>query len=326
MTAKDAGKRRLLVIDNRCDLYLEALEARFPDLNVEACTNADDVARHLAVLEPEVVFSIKGPSFPGPAHRPVLDCPSVRWVQVGGAGVDHLLPREPSKITVTNAAGVLSPFMAEYVIGAILMCNFGFPAYWRQQQESCWHQRHWTAAAGKTLLVVGLGRIGQQTARLAKAIGLRVLAVRQQPEAPESVDAVFPPDRLHEALQESDFVVLHVPLTEATRHLIDAAALARMKPSALLINCARGPVVDEIALLAALDEGRLGGAVLDVFAEEPLPAGSPLWSNERVIVTPHVSDSVADWRQRFADFFADNLDRWLAGRPLHNQVDPSRGY
>ena len=326
MTARDGGKPRLLVIDDRCDLYFEALQTRFPDLTVEACTNADDVAHHLAALEPEVVFSIKGPSFPGALHRPVLDCPSVQWVQVGGAGVDHLLPWESAKITVTNAAGVLSPFMAEYVVGAILMCNFGFPTYWRQQREAHWRQRDWTAADGKTLLVVGLGRIGQQTARLAKAVGLRVLAVRRQLEAPESVDAVFPPDRLHEALQESDFVVLHVPLTEATRHLIDAAALARMKPSALLINCARGPVVDEGALLAALDEGGIAGAVLDVFAEEPLPTDSPLWSNERVIITPHVSDSVADWRQRFANFFADNLDRWLAGKPLHNQVDPSRGY
>lgn len=316
----------ILLIDDRPADYQASLEARFPDQRFETCQTPEAVPQRLAEIAPEIVFSVKCPGLPGPAHRPVLDCPTLRWVQVGGAGVDHLPAWDPARVRVTNAAGVLSPFMAEYVIGAILMTNFGFPTYWHQQRESRWQQQDWTAAAGKTLLIVGLGRIGEQTARLAKAVGLRVLAVRRKAEAPEAVDELLPPERLHEGLVAADFVVLHVPLTETTRYLIDAEALACMKPSALLINCARGPVVDEAALLATLDEGRLAGAVLDVFAEEPLPPDSPLWSQERVIITPHVSDSVADWRRRFADFFAENLERWTAGQPLLNELDPIRGY
>lgn len=325
--AREAGAApRVLLLDDSAEAYRDGLAARFPAIGFETCTSAAAVPRRLAEVAPEIAYSVKCPGLPGPAHGPALACPSLRWLQVGGAGVDHLPPWDPARIAVTNAAGVLSPFMAEYVIGAILMTNFGFPAYRQLQQEATWRQESWTAAAGKTLLIVGLGRIGRQTAKLAKAIGLRVLALRRKADAGEGVDAVFPPERLHEALAEADFAVLHVPLTEATRHLIDGPALARMKPSAVLINCARGPVVDEAALLAALRAGRLGGAVLDVFEQEPLPADSPLWSEPRVIVTPHVSDSVADWRTRFADFFADNLERWLAGAPLLNRVDPSRGY
>ena len=326
MSRGGAPAPRLLVLHDDPEPFVDLLRERFPDLSWQTCTSEDAVSRRLAEVEPEIVYSIKCPGIPGPAHRTILECPSLAWIQVGGAGVDHLVPWDSQRLAVTNCAGVLSPFMAEYVLGAILMCNFGFPTYRRQQQAALWRQNDWTAAAGKTLLIVGLGRIGQQTAKLAKAVGLRVIGMRQRPEIPKAVDAVFPPDRLHHVLAEADFVVLHVPLTEATHHLIDAAALACMKPSAILINCARGPVVDEAALIAALDAGQLSGAVLDVFAEEPLAADSPLWALDEVIVTPHVSDSVADWQQRFAGFFADNLERWLAGRPLENVVDPSRGY
>ncbi len=312
----------VLIVDDQPDEALAVVTARFPKLTVEAARSEAAVVETLARFAPTVVFSVKSPELPGKAHHPIFAVPGLRWVQVGGAGFDHLPRWDPDKIAVTNAAGVLSPFMAEYVVGAILMSNFGFPAYLRHQRAAQWRQLAWTAAAGKTLLIVGLGRIGQETAKLAKAVGLRVLAIRRRQEAPDQVDAVLPPERLHEALAEADFVVLHVPLTEATRHLIDAAALAHLKPSAVLINCARGPVVDEAALLEALDSERLAGAVLDVFAEEPLPPESPLWAQERVIVTPHVSDSVADWRQRFAVFFADNLERWLAGEPLVNLAEP----
>ena len=192
--------------------------------------------------------------------------------------------------------------------------------------DRTWRQHPWSGAEGKTLLVVGLGRIGQATARLAKAVGLRVLGVRRSEQAFEGIDGLYPPERLHEALGAADFVVLHVPHTQATHHLIDADALACLKPGAVLINCARGAVVDEAALIEALGRERLAGAVLDVFESEPLPPESPLWTLDRVVVTPHVSDSVEDWQRRFAAFFRDNLERWRAGEALENVVDPARGY
>ena len=317
---------RVLLAHDRPELYRDRLEARFPDIAFAAAGTPEALARALADQPPEVVFSVKCPGLPGPDQRTIVACPAVRWIQVGGAGVEHLLPWDPRRIAVSNAAGVLSHVMAEYVLGAILMTNFGFPGYRRDQERRLWRPRLWREAAGKTLLVVGLGRIGRQSARLAKAIGLRVMGLRRS-QAPEpAVDRLLPPSALHEGLAEADFVVLHLPLTEETRGLIDAAALARMKPGALLINCARGPVVDQVALLAALDRGQLACAVLDVFDEEPLPADSPFWARDDVIVTPHVSDSVADWQSRFAELFADNLERWLAGAPLRNPVDPERGY
>jgi phosphoglycerate dehydrogenase-like enzyme len=142
----------------------------------------------------------------------------------------------------------------------------------------------------------------------------------------DGLDTVFGPERLHEALALADAVVLVLPLTERTRNLIDAPALAAMKPGAVLVNMARGGILDEAALAEALAAGGLGGAVLDVFAEEPLPAGSPLWDLDNVIVTPHVASVFAGWERKAAEVFADNLARRLAGEPLANVIDPSRGY
>ena len=136
-----------------------------------------------------------------------------------------------------------------------------------------------------------------------------------------AVDALYPPEALHEVLAEADVVTLHLRLDAKTQHIIDRDALAAMKPHTLLINTARGPVVDEAAVITALEDGHLGGAYLDVFETEPLPADSPLWGLKNVILTPHVADSVPDWPARFAAFFADNLERWLAGEPLENLVE-----
>ncbi len=320
------GSPRILVVHDRAELYLDLLHSRFPEAAIGHCRAADSLAADLARHRPEVVLSYRSAGIPGPVHRLILECPSVAWIQAAGAGIEHLLPWDPARVTVTNAAGVLSRFMAEYVVGAVLMTNFGFPRYLKQQARADWRGHPWSGVEGKTLLIVGLGRIGQATAKLAAAAGLRVTGVRRSDEPVEGVAALFPPDRLHDELAEADFVVLHVPHTAETRQLIDAAALARMKPSAILINCARGAVVDEAALIDALRAGTIAGAVLDVFEIEPLPPENPLWTLDNVVITPHVSDSVADWQNRLAAFFCDNLDRWRAGRPLENVVDPARGY
>ena len=174
--------------------------------------------------------------------------------------------------------------------------------------------------AGRTLLVVGLGAVGACVAHNAKALGMRVLGVRGTPAPHPAADEVHGPDALMALLPAADFVSLHVRLNEATRGLLSREALGAMKPGAYLINTARGGVVDEAALIDALRTGHLGGAYLDVFETEPLPDESPLWTMPNVLVTPHASDNVLGWPRRFAELFADNLDRWRAGRPLLNRV------
>lgn len=319
------GDRGILVAHDASEDYQDLIAARFPGLPVTYCRDADALAEGVARIAPRVVFSVKCPKITGPQQRAILGSPNLRWVQVGGAGVDHLHPW-PESVTVTNAAGILSPFMSEYVLGAILMSNCGLQGYLHQMAEKDWTVQPWTSVVGKTLLIIGLGRIGRLVAARAKSAGLRVLGAKGRPEPVENVDHVLAPEEIHAALPEADFVALHAPLTPETRGLVDGEFLACMKPSALLINCSRGGLVDETALIAALEERRIGGAVLDVFETEPLPAESPLWELKNVLVTPHMSDSVADWPRRFAAYFCDNLDRWLAGEELLNQVNRDRGY
>ncbi len=321
-----AANLRLLVLHDQAATYLPSLQVRFPEIAIEVCGVADEVSDALARIQPQVVLSYKCRGLPGPAHRPIHDCPSVAWVHVGGAGVEHLMPWDPERLTLTNSAGVCSPFMAETVVGAILMLNFGFPVYIRQQQRKLWEQRDWRTITEQTLLVVGLGRIGQAVAAKAKAMGMTVIGIRNDQTPMDMVDELLPPSALHDALARADFVGVHTPLTETTRGLIDAAALAAMQPHAYLINTARGPVVEETALIAALQKNQIAGAYLDVFEQEPLPPDSPLWEMENLVISPHIADAVADWPDRFAAFFSDNLDRWLKGEALVNVVDPARGY
>ena len=174
---------------------------------------------------------------------------------------------------------------------------------------------------GKTLVIVGLGRIGLRLAALASAFGLRVIGMRRSPAPEPHVEAVVRPDQLHEVLAQADIVALTCPLTPETERLIDAAALAAMKPSAVLINVARGRVVDEAALLAALAEGRLAGAGLDCFHDEPLPAASPFWSMPQVIVTPHSAGETRAYESNVVDVLIDNLGRLARGETaLRNQI------
>lgn len=216
--------------------------------------------------------------------------------------------------------------MAETVLGAILMWNFGFPRYIEQQKNRVWRKFQWASVSQKTALVIGAGNIGARVAQLAKAVGMRVIGLKNTPGDVPGVDEMLAPARLPDALPRADYVCVHVPLTAHTRDLIGAKEFALMKPSAVLINTARGGVVDEAALATALTNQEIGGAYMDVFAEEPLPADSVLWGLPNLVISPHVSDSVADWQARFVDFFVDNLQRWRANEPLLNVVDVGRGY
>lgn len=311
---------RILIVANDGPVYRERLQARFPDLTMANAIEPDEVATRLDELQPEVVLSVKVASSPLDSHRLAIDHPSVRWFHVGGSGYDHIAPWDAGRVLVSNSAGVLARYLAETVTAALLALNCGLPRYQRQQMARQWQPHPFRPLCDQTLLVVGVGHIGGCVAANAKALGMRVIGLRRRPEPHPSVDVMAPLDELLDFLGEADFVSLHLRLTEDTRQLIDRAALAAMKPGAYLINTARGAVVDEAAMIEALDSGQLAGAFLDVFETEPLPAESPLWAMETVMIMPHASDNVTTWPALFADFFGDNLERWMSGRELENRI------
>ena len=182
-------------------------------------------------------------------------------------------------------------------------------------------------AAGKTVTILGLGNMGRASARALRAMDMHVRGVRRNPAADDDVDEIFGAESLGEALADADFLVVSTPLTAETRGMVDAAMLDRLKPGAGVVNIGRGPIIDDAALSERLESGRLGGAVLDVFETEPLPADSPLWGVRNLVVTPHVSsDDAAQYLPRSLDIFFDNLQRYLDGAPMRNVIDRTLGY
>jgi phosphoglycerate dehydrogenase-like enzyme len=263
----------------------------------------------------------------------VVRAPALRWYQQWGAGADWLL-RYPQAVeqefVLTSASGVHAVPISEQIIGALLMFARGMHRAVRAQTRREWWrppQDELFELPGKTMLIIGVGAIGARTAELAGALGMRVEGLRRNPDRPvPGVAALYGPDRLHERLGQADVVVLTVPLSAETRGMIGPAELRVMRPGAYLINIGRGGTVDEPALVQALSEGRLAGAALDVFAEEPLPAESPLWSLEQVILTAHYAGATPHYDERALAIFLDNLGRFQAGEPLRNLVDKARGY
>jgi phosphoglycerate dehydrogenase-like enzyme len=260
----------------------------------------------------------------------------LRWLQVPAAGVGHVLSPElvVSPIVVTSARGVRARAIAEHVIGVTLALARQLHTAMRRQTERKWALDELETSGRIITLkdrcvgIVGLGSIGTEVASLASAMGMRVVGIRRRSadRPPPGVERVLGPDRLHELLADSDVVVLSTPLTPATERLIDERALGAMKPGALLINIARGALVDDQALVAALQRGRIGGAALDVFTTEPLPADSRYWDMPNVIVTPHMSGAMEDYWTPLVALFAANLRRFEQGEPLLNVVDKRAGY
>jgi phosphoglycerate dehydrogenase-like enzyme len=254
---------------------------------------------------------------------------SLRWFQSPAAGHDAPVFAQLAArgVRVTNAH-VNSLPIAEFVMRAVLDA-FQDAALWRHQaDERSWRVHDWREVSGTTWLVIGLGGIGGAVAARARAFGARVIGCRRHPSPGDPADSTVTPDGLHEVVGLADVIVLAAPATPATADLVDAAFLARVKPGCLLVNVARGTLVVDDALLAALDDGRVGGAVLDVFRTEPLPSDHPYWSHPKVRITPHNAAGGAGRLRRQAELFAANLDRYLAGSPLLNDItaalaDPS---
>ena len=262
----------------------------------------------------------------------------LRWLSSVAAGLDEIVtPALLARgVAITSASGVHGPNIAEHVLAMILMFTRGMPRLLRAQLARRWERDLKSRSdgpgelTGKTLLIIGLGRIGEAIATRARPFGVRIIAVKHDTssrhDAGVAVDELLPMDALDEALGRADHVCVAVPLTRDTRHLMNARRLARLRAGAFIYNVSRGAVIDEAALVEALRAGKLAGAGLDVFEEEPLPVTSPLWDLENVIVTPHVSGATPLYYQRTAAIFADNLERFLSGRPLANRFDPARGY
>jgi D-2-hydroxyacid dehydrogenase (NADP+) len=257
--------------------------------------------------------------------------PRLRWVQALGAGVDHLLPAEALRradFLVTNVSGVHAIPMAEMVLSLMLNFAKAWPAFLEEKRRHVWQRRLLSELDGKTLGLLGLGRIGGEVARVGKAMGMRVLGLRRSPAGapPAYVDEMLGTADLPRLLAASDYVVCCLPFTPETRQLIGERELRAMRPSAVFINVGRGAVVDEAALVRALREGWIAGAGLDVFAEEPLPESSPLWDMDNVLITPHLGGDTDRYMERCTNLVCENLRRYAEGRPLLNVVDTRRGY
>lgn len=279
----------------------------------------------------------------------VARAPGLRWMQTESAGVDHLIdtPVWQSDIVITSANGVHAVQIAEYVLAMLLAHGHHLPTLQRWQQQQVWADRHQREQVqprelrDRTVGIVGYGAIGREVARLATAFGMRVLATSRSAE-PTPYDGWTPAgtgdahgrlpqryfmlDQLPEMLAQCDAVVLALPLSPRTQHVIRERELDAMRDDALLINIGRGGLVDQAALVAALQTGRIGGAALDVTDPEPLPPDSPLWQMENVILTPHISGMTPHYTDRVLALFADNLQRYVSGETLFNIVDREAGY
>ncbi len=290
----------------------------------------------------EVLYT--GNIFPDPGQ-----VPNLKWIQSHFAGIDHLLESQIGKtpgISITSLSGAAASQSAEYALGMILALSRQMPILWAMQQRREWPADRWGKFApveirGSTVGLVGYGSLNRELARLLKPMGAKILAAKLNARRPQDegytpeglgdpqgdlFDRLYPFQALHSMLMLCDFVVVAVPLTARTRRMISKPEFESMKPGAFLVDLSRGGIVDEGALLEALETRRLGGAALDVFDVEPLPPSSPLWAVPNVIITPHIAGISRLYLERALVMFRANLTRYVDGEPLLNLYDPEKGY
>ncbi len=258
--------------------------------------------------------------------------PNLKWVHSRAAGLDNQLFPElvASPVPLTNGTGVFSASLGEFALGAILYFAKDFRRMIRNQMAGRWEQFDVYEITGQTVGIVGYGDIGRAVASRVRAMGMRVLALKRHGAPVYSVDPmvdrIYYPQQLREMIELCDYVVVSAPLTPETLGMIGKAEFAAMRPGSVIINVGRGPVIDEPAMLRALQEGRIKGAGLDVFTEEPLPEGHPFYSMENVLLSPHCADHTMDWLEQAMRFFLENFDRYIKGEPLRNVVRKELGY
>jgi phosphoglycerate dehydrogenase-like enzyme len=335
--------RVLIVLKHRFQLwnapewFVQKLKVEFPDIDFVSRNNYDTIDSDIRDADVVVSWSLNADQL---KHASKL-----RWVHSTAAAIHQLMIPEivNSDIVLTNARSVHGPVVAEHVLALMFALAKRLPTAMRMQREHHWGQEDMTREQPPirelreaTLGLIGVGSIGGHVAKIAAAMGMRVLAVRANPQKGidwlpasdpnRSQHRVYGPKDLDLMLADSDFVVVSAPVTNSTKHLIDAPALAAMKPDAYLINVARGALVDQATLVEALRSKKIGGAALDVFEEEPLPANSPLWDLDNVLITPHSAGIAHKLWERQYTLFSQNLHRFITGAPLVGLVNKSAGY
>ncbi len=306
----------------------QSIQARWPEMRVVHLPDYDRLPQELPDTDIFVGYSLRA--------EQLTHAKKLKWIHSTAAGVTQLMYPElrASGIVVTNPSGVFSPTMAEHTMGLLLALARNFPDSTRHQDRGHWGQQDiWdqpqglTELSGKVLLIIGYGSIGRELAKRAAAFNMRVWGVTRSGKGDTThAEKIFPAQQLEEALPHADYIVIAAPQTPETRHLISAEQIALMKPGARLINVGRGSLLDEAALISALQSGALAGAALDVTSVEPLPPESPLWKTPNLFITPHTS-AVSDrlWHRETA-LLMDLLERWFDGREMFNQIDFARGY
>lgn len=305
-----------------------SIRRRWPEMKVVHLPAYDRLAEEIADTHIHVGYALR------PAQ--LRQARSLQWMHVTAAGVSQMLFPEfvASEVILTNARGVNAIPIGDHTLGAIIALARHFPSAWRYQAEHRWAQQQiWDESprprelGGQRLVLVGLGSIGKEIAVRARGFGMKITAVtRSGLDRDGLADEILAADGLDAAVARADFVVLAAPETPTTRRLMDARRLTLMKPSAFLINVARGALVDEEALVEALRTRRIAGAAIDVAEREPLAPDSPLWSLNNVIITPHVANLTESLWERQGAIMMENLERWFGGRELMNLVDKERGY
>jgi D-2-hydroxyacid dehydrogenase (NADP+) len=304
------------------------IRERWPEMRVVHLPNYEGLDGELPDTDTFVGFSLRPEQFSRACN--------LKWLHSTAAGVGQLMYPElrASGIEVTNASGVHTIPMAEHILGMLVAMARRFPDCFRYQQRAYWAQQElWDSSVrprelhGQVLLLIGFGAIGRAVAKAVRPLGMRVWAVTRSGEGDaELAERVFPSAKLHESLREADFVILAAPETPETRKMIGAREFGLMKPSAYFMNVARGALVDEPALIAALEHRVIAGAALDVASQEPLPPESPLWKLDNVFITPHMSAVSEHLWTRQTDLLLTNLERWFTGTELLNRVNLKRGY
>src|SRR3990170_191039 len=324
------------------DSLVQRVRAVSPRLRVEVhpASNGSELPGHL-LPDVEILYAVRAWPDPEPA-------PSLRWIQFHYAGIDHVAdhPLLRGDVRVTTLSGAAVPQMAEFVLMAILGLGRRLPRLERDRADKRWAENRFERFRpidldGSTVGIVGYGSVGREVARLCRAFGARVLAVKRdlkqltddnyalQDRGDPRADLptrIYPPQALASMAAECDFLVITVPLTAETRGMVGRAVFQKMNPTACLIDVSRGGVVDHNALVEALSEKRLGGAALDVYPVEPLPASSPLWEMPNVILSPHIAGASGRYFEQATALFAANLQRYISDQPLLNEFDPQRGY
>jgi len=313
---------------NAKPVMADTVRQRWPQMKVVQAANPEQLPADLTDADIFVGSVLKPPQFAA--------AKKLKWIHSTSAGVGQLMYPElrNSGVIITNASGIFSVPMAEHTIGLILALARNFPDSVRQQEKAIWSQQnlwdkpqHLAEVNGTLLLIVGYGSIGREVAQRAHALGMRVWGVTRSGKGDAThAEKIVPASELQDVLPQADYLLLCAPETSETNSLIGAQQLAQMKRTARLINVGRGSLVDEAALISALESGALAGAAIDVARTEPLPASSPLWHAPNLFITPHTS-ALSDrlWPRETA-MLMDLLERWFGGRELFNRVDFSRGY